>query len=301
MRILLFVPALLLSAGLCARTYDYPPPEFNLIGAIEVVEAKQEDTLLDIARRYSIGQEEILGANPGVDRWLPGAGTRVVIPSQFVLPPPPHEGLILNLPEMRLYYFPKPEKGEPRQVQTYPVSIGRMSWATPLGTTKLVSKQKNPGWTPPESIRREHAAEGDPLPKYVPPGPNNPLGAYKMNLGIPGYLIHSTNKAFGVGMRVSHGCIRMLPEDIEILFPQIPVGTPVQIINQPAKVGWYGGNLFLEIHPPLEEDLEGQAALAETVMAAIDDALFVRWGEVDLAKVEQAFKHHSGIPVAISD
>lgn len=300
MRIFFLVPALLLSAGISARTYDYPPPEFNLIGAIEVVEAKQEDTLLDIARRYDIGQEEILGANPDVDRWLPGAGTKVVIPSQYVLPPPPHEGLILNLPEMRLYYFPKPEKGQQREVQTYPVSIGRMSWATPLGTTKLIAKKKNPGWTPPESIRREHAAEGDPLPKYVPPGPDNPLGAYKMTLGIPGYLIHSTNKAFGVGMRVSHGCIRMLPEDIEILFPQVPVGTPVQIINQPAKVGWHGGDLYLEIHPPLEEDLEGQAALSETVMVAIDDALFVRWDEVDPAKVEQAFKHHSGLPVVIS-
>jgi L,D-transpeptidase ErfK/SrfK len=301
MHMLILFAALLLSSESRGETFEYPRAEFNLIGAIQVVEARHEDTLLDIARRYDIGQEEILGANPDVDRWLPGDGARVVIPSRYVLPTPPHEGLILNLPEMRLYYFPKPEADQPREVQTYPVSIGRMEWATPLGQTKLVSKQKDPAWRPPESIRAEHAAEGDPLPKYVPPGPDNPLGGYAMRLGIPGYLIHSTNKAFGVGMRVSHGCIRMLPEDIEYLFPQVPVGTPVRIINQPAKVGWHGGDLYLEVHPPLEEDQVGRDALTETVMTAIDEALFRRWGEVDEEAIQQAIARQSGVPVVISD
>jgi len=301
MRILIPFLALLLGAGASGETFEYPPAEFDLIGTIQFVEARQEDTLLDIARRHDIGQEEILGANPTVDRWLPGEGARVLIPSRYVLPPPPHEGLVLNLPEMRLYYFPKPKDGQPREVQTYPVSIGRMEWATPLGKTKLVAKQKDPAWYPPESIRAEHAADGDPLPKYVPPGPDNPLGRYALRLGIPGYLIHSTNKAYGVGMRVSHGCVRMLPEDIEHLFPQVPVGTPVRIISEPAKVGWYGGDLYLEVHPPLEEDRVSQAALAQTVMAAIDDALYRRWGEVDEAAIEKAITEQSRLPVVISE
>ena len=131
------------------------------------------------------------------------------------------------------------------QVQTYPISIGRMDWATPLGKTTITVKVKDPGWSPPESIRKEHAERGDPLPRYVPPGPDNPMGRYALRLGIPGYLIHSTNKPLGVGMRVSHGCIRMLPEDIEYLFPQVPTGTTVRIVNQPVKAGWYGGKLYL--------------------------------------------------------
>ncbi len=292
--------ALLLPAGAAAMTYEYPPPEFNLIGTLDMVEAAYEDTLLDIARRYSIGQEEIVLANPGIDRWIPGDGTLVLIPSRYVLPQTPHEGLVLNLPEMRLYYYPKPEAGRKPQVQTYPVGIGRVDWATPLGQTRLVSKVKDPSWRPPESVRREHAAEGDPLPVVVPPGPDNPLGRYAMRLAIPGYLIHSTNKAFGVGMRVSHGCIRMTPEDIEKLFPQVPVGTPVRIVNQPAKAGWYGGKLYLEIHPPLEEDLAGRARLLDTAFAAIDEALSQRNGEVDEAAVRRVIKQQSGIPEVVS-
>jgi len=292
--------ALLLPVGAAAMTYEYPPPEFSLIGTVDAVEASYEDTLLDIARRYSIGQEEIVLANPDVDRWLPGAGTVVVIPSQFVLPQTPHEGLVLNLPEMRLYYYPKREKDDRPQVQTYPVGIGRVDWATPLGQTRLVDKVKDPSWRPPESIRREHAAEGDPLPVVVPPGPNNPLGRYAMRLGIPGYLIHSTNKGFGVGMRVSHGCIRMAPEDIEKLFPQIPVGTSVRIVNQPAKAGWYGGKLYLEIHPPLEEDLAGRARLLDSAFAAIETALQERNIEVDEAAVRRVIKQQSGMPEVVS-
>lgn len=140
---------------------------------------------------------------------------------------------------MRIYCFPEPAPNEPAGVLTYPVSIGRMDWFTPLGVTRLISKEKDPGWRPPESIRQEHEADGDPLPRVVPPGPDNPLGRHALRLGIPGYLIHGTNKVFGVGMRVSHGCIRMLPEDIEELFAAVPTGTPVRIINQPFKLGWW--------------------------------------------------------------
>ncbi len=299
-RTLLALSALSLAGGVAGANYPLPPPEFDLIGMPQVVAARQEDTLLDIARRHGIGQEAIVRANPEVDRWLPGKGTAVTVPSQHILPPPPRTGLILNLPEMRLYYFPEPEPGQAPQVLTYSVGIGRMDWATPLGETKLVSKEKNPAWRPPESIRAEHAAAGDPLPRVVPPGPDNPLGDYAMRLGIPGYLIHGTNKTFGVGMRVSHGCVRMLPEDIETLFPQVPIGTPVRIINQFVKAGWYGGDLYLEIHPPLEEDEAGREALFDTVLEVIDEALFRRMVELDRFAVLQAIAEQNGMPVVIS-
>ncbi len=231
---------------------------------------EHEDTLLDIARRYDIGQEQIIRANPDVDRWLPGDGTRVIIPTRYILPAAPREGLVLNVPEMRLYYYPKPKPGETPVVKTFPVGIGRQDWGTPLGLTKIVGKVKDPTWTPPASIRKEHEENGDPLPAVVPAGPNNPLGQYAMRLAIGGgsYLIHGTNKAFGVGMRASHGCIRMMPEDIEYLFQQTPVGTPVRIVSETAKVGWFGGKLYLEIHEPLEEDRVGRADVALQVPEA---------------------------------
>ena len=294
------LPLPLLSSSVLAETFLLPPVEFDLVGVPRVVKASQEDTLLDIARRYDIGQEEILHANPEVDRWLPGAGTEVTIPSHYVLPSTPRNGLVLNTPEMRIYYFPEPKPGEPAEVQTYPVSIGRMDWATPLGETRLITKEKDPAWRPPESIRAEHEADGDPLPRVVPPGPDNPLGGYAMRLGLPGYLIHGTNKAFGVGMRVSHGCIRMLPEDIEMLYPQVPVGTLVRIINQPAKAGWYGDKLFLEVHPPLDEDQSGWDSMTENVMNVIDEAQFRRLVELDMQAIERAIADQSGLPVVIS-
>jgi L,D-transpeptidase ErfK/SrfK len=300
MRALLVLLALIAADRAAAASYPLPPPEFDLVGTTRIVEARREDTLIDIARRYGIGQEAMLRANRDVDRWLPGEGAEVTVPTRHILPPPPRSGLILNLPEMRLYYFPPAQPGQPPEVQTYPVSIGRMDWATPLGETRLVAKDENPSWYPPASIREEHAAQGDPLPRVVPPGPDNPLGKHALRLGIPGYLIHGTNKAFGVGMRVSHGCIRMLPEDIATLFPQMPVGTPVRIINQYVKAGWYGGDLYLEVHPPLEEDQVGRDTLFETAMEVIDEALFRRMVELDRFAVLQAIVEQNGVPVVIS-
>jgi L,D-transpeptidase ErfK/SrfK len=186
------------------------------------------------------------------------------------------------------------------QVQTYPISIGRMDWGTPLGKTSITAKVKDPGWSPPESIRKEHAERGDPLPKYVPPGPNNPLGRYAMRLGIPGYLIHSTNKPLGVGMRVSHGCIRMLPDDIEYLFPQVPTGTPVLIVNQPVKAGWYGGKLYLEVHPPLPEYPSDRGAMVEQVMAVLDAVMAGRSAQLDNALIEEALTRQTGMPLVVT-
>lgn len=223
----------------------------DLIGAPDRVRSVYEDTLVDIARRHGLGYEEIRLANPTVDAWLPGEGTEVFLPTRFILPDAPRSGIVINIAEYRMYFFFEAD-GESR-VRTFPISIGRMDWGTPLGRSSIVSKNTNPSWYPPQSIRDEWAADGRKLGSRVPPGPDNPLGAYAIRLSIPGYLIHGTNRPAGVGMRVTHGCIRMFPEDIEWLFPKVPVDAPVRIVNQPFKLGWYGDELFLEVHPPLEE------------------------------------------------
>ncbi len=235
-----------------AEVYALPPDGFDVIGAISTVTARYEDTLVDIARRHGLGYQDIVRANPGVNVWLPGEGVEVVLPTRFILPPGPRDGLVLNLAEYRMYYYPKPKAGEAAYVYVYPMSIGRMDWETPLGRTKIVAMVKNPAWYPPQSVRDEHAADGDPLPRIVPPGPQNPLGSRALRLGIPGYLIHGTNRPAGVGMRVSHGCVRMFPEDIEYLFQHISVNTVVRIINAPVKIGWDGEALVAEVHPLLE-------------------------------------------------
>jgi len=217
-------------------------------------------------------------ANPDVDVWLPGEGTEVLLPTRYVLPPGPREGIVLNLAEYRMYYYPPAKEGERGEVMTFPMSIGRMDWATPLGRTRIVAKAKNPAWYPPESVRAEHEAEGRPLPRIVPPGPDNPLGDHAMRLGLPGYLIHGTNRPAGVGMRVTHGCIRMFPEDIEYLFAQVGLDTPVRIVNEPLKLGWDGDDLFIEVHrtlesaPPVDEATLGDVPglVAATQSAATD-------------------------------
>ena len=165
-----------------ATTYTLATPETAVIGEDQTVETVYQDTLYDLARKFSLGSEELIRVNPGVDPWLPGAGKKLLIPGRHILPPGPREGIVVNLPEHRLYYFPKPKRGAPIQVITYPVSIGKMDWRTPLGITHVISKQKDPTWFPPESVRKEHAEAGDPIPARVPPGPANPLGAYAMRL-----------------------------------------------------------------------------------------------------------------------
>jgi L,D-transpeptidase ErfK/SrfK len=261
------VLAVLPSAAV-AEVYDLPPEGNDVVGALTTVIAREDDTLLDIARRHGLGYEDIVRANPDVDTWLPGEGTEVTLPTRYVLPPGPRRGVVLNLAEYRLYYYPTPEADQPAVVMTYPISIGRMDWETPLGRTTIVSKMRNPSWYPPESIRAEHAADGDPLPRIVPPGPQNPLGDYAMRLGLPGYLIHGTNRPDGVGMRVTHGCIRMFPEDIDYLFGRVDVNTSVRIINEPVKVGWTGDELVIEVHKTLEFNLPESEPNAEVMTDA---------------------------------
>lgn len=280
-----------------------PPFDVDLVGAITTVSSKPGESLLDIAREHDFGQDEIVFANPEVDRWLPIPGSRVNLPGRFILPKAPRKGVVLNLPELRIYHYSaKPgSENAPQPLITHPVSVGRMDWDTPLGTTKIIQKKKNPTWTPPESIKREHELDGDPLPDVVPAGPDNPLGLYALRLGIPGYLIHSTNKPYGVGMRVTHGCVRMYPEDIEVFFDQVEVNTEVTLVNQPVKLGWYSGQLYLEIHPPLEEDDMDDEQLMQHALDLVEEELgdsrevAVRWSL--LRKVVQ---EKSGMPAIIT-
>jgi L,D-transpeptidase ErfK/SrfK len=295
---------------LSAETLVLPPADVDVVGQVQVMEAHQDDTLLDIARRHDLGQNEILLANPAVDRWLPEAGSIVVLPNRYIIPTAKRSGLVLNLPEMRLYFFPKTKPGKFPVMVTHPVSVGRMDWVTPLGKTKVAAKQKDPSWRPPKSIKEEAALDGNILPDVIPAGPDNPLGRYAIRLGIPGYLIHSTNKPYGVGMRVTHGCVRMYPEDIEVLFDDVPVGTPVQIVNQPIKLGWLADTLFIELHPPLDEDLHQYENYLQQVLDAIAEFIADRdttlEGEstrnftLDGKAIRQAVEEKNGIPVAIS-
>jgi L,D-transpeptidase ErfK/SrfK len=277
-----------------------PPEGTDVVGGIQVATAGADDTLLDIARRYDLGYGEISAANPGVDLWLPGAGTRVALPTQFVLPDAPRDGLVLNLASMRLFYYPKPEPGMPAVVITHPIGIGREGWKTPEGRSRVTQKIANPTWTVPASVRREHAKNGDPLPAVIPPGPDNPLGNFALRLSLPSYLIHGTNKPYGVGMRVSHGCVRLYPEDIARLFPQVPVGTPVRIVNQPYLAGWRDGLLYLEAHQPLAEQAKGWngslAAMERAVRAkAAQSPTIVNWDKARKTALEVR-----GIPIPIS-
>jgi L,D-transpeptidase ErfK/SrfK len=284
-----------------ATVYELSSPDTALFGREERVVTNYEDTLYAIARRYSLGSEEVVRVNPGMDPWLPGAGKSIVIPGQRVLPTGPHEGIVVNLPEHRLYFYPKTAPGKPHVVYTYPINIGKMDWHTPLGKTKVVDKRKNPTWTPPESVRQEHIANGEPpLPAVVPAGPDNPLGAFAMRLGLTGsYLIHGTNNPIAVGMAVTHGCIRMYPEDIEELFPMVPVGTPVYLINEPVKIAWVDGQLLLEAHPPI--DAQGQTK--EPELTVFEGLLQQALGEAVVAihwdRARAELSQARGMPVVV--
>jgi len=296
-----FILTIITASQSQADIFTRPPADVDVIGQVSTITASSNDTLLDVARRYDLGQNEILLANPAVDRWLPDDNAVVVLPNRFILPNVERTGLVLNLPEMRLYYFPEPKAGETPVVITHPISVGRMDWETPLGKTSIINKKKDPDWRPPQSLKDEAIAEGnEPLPDIVEAGPDNPLGRYAMRLGIPGYLIHSTNKPYGVGMRVTHGCLRMYPEDIERLFDDIPVGTPVHIVNQPIKLGWLAGSLFVELHPPLDEDKDKYASYMQSVLDAI--AEFTAPDEINLSgrALWEAIEHQNGMPVAVT-
>jgi L,D-transpeptidase ErfK/SrfK len=284
-----------------ATVYELPADGSAVFGKDERIKAAYQDTLLDIARRYSLGYEEIIRANPGVDLWLPGQGTEILLPGRRILPAGPREGIVINLPEHRLYYYPNAKRGHPHRVITYPVSIGRMDWRSPLGPTYIAAKETHPSWYPPESIRREHAANGDPLPKVVPPGPKNPLGDYKMRLAVGDgtYEIHGTNNPLAVGMAVTHGCIRMYPEDVQALFKQVPVGTKVWLINDPVKVAYVDGRLLLEVHPPVDDQGQTVAPDLKLLSQQLDRALGKATAAIHWDFAREALQAATGMPTIV--
>ncbi len=235
----------------------------QMVGQVQLIRARADDTFSDIARTYGLGFDDLKNANPNVDPWLPGEGTRIVLPTQFVLPAGKREGVVLNIAAKRLYYFPPENEAGEKTLITHPIGIGRVGWATPIGESSVIAKAKDPVWYVPWSVRQEHREMGDPIPAVVPAGEDNPLGHRVLKLGMPGYLIHGTNQPYGVGMRVSHGCVRLYPENIESLYELVGLGTPVRIVNEPLLGAWQDGHYYVQMHPVLEDDeLEYDARLA---------------------------------------
>ena len=300
-RVVLIIVLSFSSSMVSAIEYELREDGGDIFGSVERVRTRYEDTLIELARRYSLGYEELVRVNKGVDPWLPGEGTQIVIPGQRLLPPAMREGIVVNLPEHRMYYFPKPKKGEKARVMTFPVSVGKMDWRTPIGVTKVTSKQKDPSWFPPESVRKEHAERGDPLPAVVPPGPKNPLGAHALRLNIPGgsYLIHGTNNPDAVGMAVTHGCLRMYPEDVAILFDAVPVGTKVNLINEPLKMTRSDGEVWIEVHPPVDEQGQSTSVKLEDFEERLDALLGDTEVAINWDIAIDALREASGIPVMI--
>lgn len=277
-----------------AETFPLPPAGAALIGRQDLIHANQADTLWDIAARLGHGYQALRHANPDLDPWLPGEGTPVRLPGEHLLPDTERVGLVINLPEMRLYFYPPDTPGV---VWTVPVGICRADWRIPEMATRISAKYTDPVWHVPESIREEHAREGAPLPPRVPPGDDNPLGSHALRLGDTAYLIHASTKRYGLGERVSHGCLRLAPADMEALYRETPVGTPVRILNQPYKAGTLAGILYVEAHPPLAEDA-GKFGKTDLVAAIIRATRGERY-EVDWTRAFRTLDRAQGQPVAV--
>jgi L,D-transpeptidase ErfK/SrfK len=282
-----------LLAGGAAQGADLPMPPAGVdtIGASVRMRTVYEDTFAAIAERAGLGYRELRQANPEGDPWLAGEGTEIVLPGEFLLPSGPRSGVVVNVAEYRLYHFPKTGA----VVQTVPVGIGREGFPTPVMDSSVVLRLEQPSWTPPASVRAEYAARGVALSSVVPPGPDNPLGEFALQLDRPAYLIHGTNQSFGVGSRVSHGCIRLYPHDIAKMIWEIERGTAVRIVHEPYKVGWKGDDLLLEAHPPLPDYAGGSLTdMVAAVVAGAGDGAAIDW-----ARAERTALEARGMPVVI--
>lgn len=281
-------------------------PGQDVVGVVQVVKADKEDTLTDIARRFNVGYEEVLRANPKIDPWLPGEGREIVVPTQFILPDAPRTGLVINIAAMRIYYFPPPAKrGDPQVVLTHPIGIGKVGWRTPEGVTKIVRRQQDPTWRVPVSVRKEHHDNGEDLDPVIGPGPDNPLGKYAFYLQWPSYLIHGTNKPAGVGLRSSHGCIRLYPEDIAQFYALVPIGTEVRVVNQPFVFGWHDGQLYLQPFDVLEDDTRDwkkaqKRLLTRSLAVKLQQQLQAHHEQVDWKLVSSLTLSPRGLPVPIT-
>jgi L,D-transpeptidase ErfK/SrfK len=280
-------------------------PDQDIVGVVQITTTTKDDTLTDIARRFNVGYEEILRSNPKVDPWLPGADKQIVVPTEFILPNAPHEGIVVNIAAMRLFYFPPHKKGEPQVVITHPIGIGKVGWNTPEGVTKIVRRQKDPTWHVPVSVRKEHKENGEILDPVIGPGPDNPLGRYAFYLQWPSYLVHGTNKPAGVGLRSSHGCIRLYPEDIAQLFEMVPIGTEVRVVNQPFVFGWKDGQLYMQAFDVLEDDPRDwkkaqKKLLGKSLAVRLQKELKSHNEQVNWTLVSDLSHSPRGVPVPIS-
>jgi L,D-transpeptidase ErfK/SrfK len=288
-----------------AATFALPEPDNTIVGRVRVVTDVGKNTLFDIARHYDLGHQEIVSANPGVSLWVVNKNQKIVVPTEFILPPKPWTGVVINVPQRRLYYFPKPRIGEKPLVMTFPLSIFRPGWPTPLGRTSIIAKYKDPSWFVPKSIQEEHRKNGEPdFPTYFPPGPDNPMGMLAMQTGFREIFIHGTNEPWGVGMRTSHGCFHLYPEDAAQLFPILPVGTPVRIINDPYVVGRRYGRLYMAAFEPLTDYPSTTGPLSTAVAAVVrllsDKPDATHRAEVDWERVTFVAQAGSPVPMAIS-
>jgi L,D-transpeptidase ErfK/SrfK len=291
----------LLAASSQAAVFMLPPDGSSLIGQDQAIQTQASDTLLDLARKYSVGYFEIQEANPKVDMWLPGQGTNLTIPGRFIVPPVDHKGIVINLPQHRLFYFPKAGRHDQPIVITYPVSPGEGDFPTPVGVTRIVRKVPHPIWIPTAHILKAHEEAGDPIPRVWKAGPDNPMGewALETTLSHGEIYIHGTNNPMAIGMSVTHGCVRLYPEDIAALYPIVRVGTPVTIVNEPVLASLQDGDLYLEVHPPTNSDHAPPAPDFDQISQIIDAAIGKNVVAIDWDKVRQVAAQANGIPQLI--
>lgn len=280
-----------------ALTYTLPPAGDDIVGDLQRAEVEPGDNFNTLGHRYDVGYYELIEANPGVNPDHPKSWNKIIVPTRKILPPGPRTGLVVNLAEMRLYYY-LPHSHE---VLIYPVGIGREGWLSPRCSTTVKAKEKNPTWNVPASIRADRAKEGVYLPKMVLPGPENPLGDRAMRLAMAGgtYLIHGTNDPDGIGRRSSSGCIRMMPDDVRKLYDYVPVGTPVRIISEAVKVGWHDGQLYIESHVPLQEQTPNGYAYTPMVKLVMN-ATKGRPVNIDWGKAKEITDAQMGVPQSIT-
>jgi L,D-transpeptidase ErfK/SrfK len=269
----------------------------DILGEMREYYTWTSDTLLDIARGEDLGLINLMSANPGVDAWLPGKGTKIVLPTAHILPDAPRRGVVINIAELRLYLY-----ADTGSVWSFSIGVGRDGFSTPLGQTKVVRKKENPTWYPTAAKR----AEDPEVPAVVQPGPDNPMGEHALYLGWPTYAVHGTNQPWAVGRRVTRGCIRLYPEDVAWVFQQVPVGTPVTVVDQPVKLGRTNGELFIEVHPSLKQvdqieekgraDPDPLTDQTDTILAFAGDAI----PRLDWEVINQALAERRGYPIQIT-
>ncbi len=256
----------------------------TVVGSLKNHTVQPKETLLDIARKFGLGFNEVEILYSDMDYWVPAAGRRLVMPTQWILPPTRYYGLVINLPELRLYHF-FPKYG---MVTTYPIGIGVSGWETPIATGRVTHRQVDPTWVVPKTLREKYGVVS------VPPGKNNPLGKYWIGLSLDGYGIHGTNFPWGVGRLVSHGCIRLYPEHIALLYQETDVNTPFEIIYEPLKIGVKDHSVFLEVHPDVYQKIPDMFAHAKK---RLKDLGF--WNSVSVEKVKTIVQKQNGIPVFV--